>query len=296
MVTSVTWFDGVRSTQGRRLSLKDSGLNRFVEKPRSHDGDKLGLPMWSPGTFMGDKRLLANVESVSMIVLDIDSLHVGTEEFLARLNKSLPIGWWVHTSFSSQPGALRFRAFARYERPVSVDEHRRCMVIASLTLERAGVPIDGACKDASRGYFVPARAIGKPYECRIVRGDAFPVQCALDTYAKRIQHDVDALQAGEPQPAWESTRGDERRAMAYLERVPGAFAGQRGHDHTFNTALKLVKGFGLSNTAALSLLTKWNRRCNPPWTVNELKRKILQAEGGRLPNNFMQYTRKTGSR
>jgi hypothetical protein len=294
MVTSITWFAGVRSTQGRRLALKDSDLNRFIEKPRTYDGDKLDLPLWSPATFKGNKRSLANVENVSMLVIDIDSLHVETNAFVACLAACLPCtGWWIHTSYSSKPGALRFRAFSKYERVVTGDEHRGIMAITTHLLDKGGIPIDGACKDASRGYFAPARGTNKPYEYRIIRGTAFPVSQALAAHAKRTEAAENALRAGRYRPFVESTRGDERRALAYLEGVPGAYAGQRGHDHTFNIALKLVKGFGLTSDAAFALLSQWNRRCNPPWSAGQLKRKIQQAESGRLPNNFMQ---KTGSK
>jgi Bifunctional DNA primase/polymerase, N-terminal len=68
------------------------------------------------------------------------------------------------------------------------------------------------------------------------------------------------------------------RARAYLLKVPGAVSGQGGHSTTFAVARALVTGFRLDSTTVLSLITEWNRTCDPPWSARELERKILQAE------------------
>jgi hypothetical protein len=282
----VTFFPGVRTPVGRRALLSDDALTRFVSEPRSHDCDKLALPLWSPATFAEDRRLLSHVEHVSLFVIDVDTLHTSTEVFLARLVDALPgVGLWVHTSYSSQPGALRFRAFAKYERPVTSEEHRGVFGVTAMVLANAGVSVDGACKDASRGYFVPAQATGGVYAWRALTGEALPMESALEAHRRLVEAERAATRH---HAATSLTSGDERRALAYIERVPGAFAGQRGHDHTFNLALKLVKGFGLSSDRAYALMAHWNARCHPPWSAKELKRKIEQAEAGRLPQNFME--------
>jgi putative DNA primase/helicase len=69
----------------------------------------------------------------------------------------------------------------------------------------------------------------------------------------------------------------QRRAAAYLARIPGAVSGQRGHDQTFHAACVLVKGFGLTIDEARPLLHDWNKSCAPPWNRAELEHKLKSA-------------------
>lgn len=78
------------------------------------------------------------------------------------------------------------------------------------------------------------------------------------------------------------THGDpgdvERRALAYLERLPGAVSGQGGHSATYTAAVALVHGFGIGPERALKILLQdYNPRCQPPWTEKELAHKVEDA-------------------
>jgi len=69
-----------------------------------------------------------------------------------------------------------------------------------------------------------------------------------------------------------------RRARAYVARIEGAIAGQRGHDRTFRVACVLVLKFGLDFTQAWPLLKEWSETsCEPPWNDRELEHKLLDA-------------------
>ncbi len=68
-----------------------------------------------------------------------------------------------------------------------------------------------------------------------------------------------------------------QRAAAWLSKVPPAVSGQNGHSTTYTAAVGLVHGFGLSEGDALSLLSDWNRSCQPPWSDRELIHKIRDA-------------------
>ena len=68
---------------------------------------------------------------------------------------------------------------------------------------------------------------------------------------------------GPSRPA-DRTRLRLRRAARYLERIPGAVSGRRGHDRTFHAACVLIKGFGLSTDEARTLLREWNQGASPP--------------------------------
>jgi putative DNA primase/helicase len=77
---------------------------------------------------------------------------------------------------------------------------------------------------------------------------------------------------------------DSEEAIAqgrhYLEHnAPLAIEGQGGNDTTYRVATKLVRDFGLSETAALDLLIDhWNPRCEPPWAEDELAAIVEHAE------------------
>lgn len=70
----------------------------------------------------------------------------------------------------------------------------------------------------------------------------------------------------------------ERRAAAYLDAMPPAIAGSGGHNQTYAAATALVHGFALSRDAAMHLLTtRYNPRCEPPWSEKELRHKVDDA-------------------
>ena len=70
----------------------------------------------------------------------------------------------------------------------------------------------------------------------------------------------------------------ERRALAYLEKLPPAISGNGGHAATYTAATVLVHGFEIDPDRALALLLDhFNPRCEPPWTEKELRHKVTSA-------------------
>jgi len=67
------------------------------------------------------------------------------------------------------------------------------------------------------------------------------------------------------------------RARSYLSRLDGAQSGAGGHDTTFKAAAALVKGFDLSPEDAMPLMEDYNARCSPPWSLAELRHKLVSA-------------------
>ncbi|MBA3638955.1 MAG: hypothetical protein H0W53_06680 [Acidobacteria bacterium] len=67
------------------------------------------------------------------------------------------------------------------------------------------------------------------------------------------------------------------RARRYLAAVPPAVAGRHGDADTFRACCRLVRGFALGDEDALVVLSEWNRRCEPPWSEEELRVKIQGA-------------------
>ena len=82
-----------------------------------------------------------------------------------------------------------------------------------------------------------------------------------------------------------ATSGDAvDRARHYTAAIPPAIAGEHGDVHTFRVCCRLVRGFGLTDDDALSVLREWNSRCLPPWSERELLDKVSRARRyGREP-------------
>ena len=67
------------------------------------------------------------------------------------------------------------------------------------------------------------------------------------------------------------------RASAYVAKMEPAISGSGGHTATFLVARRLVQDFGLSDADALAIMRHYNARCQPPWSEQELKRKVSEA-------------------
>jgi hypothetical protein len=80
-------------------------------------------------------------------------------------------------------------------------------------------------------------------------------------------------------PLVELDRDDaiERATLWLTQEAPLAIQG-RGGDHTTFCAAAKLKDFGVSESAALSLMLRhWNARCAPPWSDDELAVKVGNA-------------------
>jgi hypothetical protein len=87
------------------------------------------------------------------------------------------------------------------------------------------------------------------------------------------------------------------RIKVYLNAIPGAVAGARGHNQTFTVAVALVNGFALGESEALEWLTKYNQKCDPSWSDKELLHKIKSAMAAthKKPRGHLLNDRKPGA-
>lgn len=69
----------------------------------------------------------------------------------------------------------------------------------------------------------------------------------------------------------------ERRARAYVDRMPGAIQGDNGSGKTWAVAIALARGFALPESTVLAILQDHNKSCDPPWSLRELKHKAKDA-------------------
>ncbi|GMV27145.1 MAG: hypothetical protein AMXMBFR58_31760 [Phycisphaerae bacterium] len=113
-----------------------------------------------------------------------------------------------------------------------------------------------------------------PRPCEIIA--CSPIRYALDAFP--CPAPAPAMTSIPPRAWLESSHEVERRAAAYLDRIPPAISGSGGHGQAYAAATAMVHGFGLDPTVALALLRdRYNPRCQPPWTDKELMHKIDDA-------------------
>ncbi len=243
---------------GRRQPLDWASLVALLGSP-SVVPSKDSLEGWSPVTFVGDHRLLANVESCYALGFDVDeSPHVP----LVRLEQILaPYEAAIHSSYNHSAAAPRWRVFVRSSRPMTAEEYTRIWGIFRAT-ELTSIAVGPQAKDPSRFWYAPGHAPGALYEYTSTAGHPIDVDAMLST----------------PTPApVTSTRiatPVASRARAWLARADVAVSGSHGHSTAFRVIERVVRGFDLAEEEALSVLGEWNSRCHPPWNERELRHKI----------------------
>lgn len=67
------------------------------------------------------------------------------------------------------------------------------------------------------------------------------------------------------------------RCRMYVDKLPGAVAGEHGHDKTFHAARVIWNDFALEESEGYPILEAFNARCSPPWDERDLRRKWDEA-------------------
>jgi hypothetical protein len=253
MITAipVSWFSSLTDVVPRSVNITlGAQPGAFVRDASTERRSKRALPLWSPATFTGDRRLKSEVASVAALVIDIDEGADNVNAFTAALQTAIPVHWTVHSSFSATAECWKWRAIAAVSRPMTPAEHMQVWVAARyLLVSKSGVAIDTQCKDPSRGHFVPWVPPSGVYVTGEVPGKPLDVAAFAAFGEKLATPAVRAVRSSH------ATTGDTfARAQAYVRGVPGAVAGQRGHAHTFKLAQRLVRGLLLSEQDSMNLL------------------------------------------
>lgn len=78
------------------------------------------------------------------------------------------------------------------------------------------------------------------------------------------------------------------RASKYLASMPPAISGSGGQAALWAVALAMVRGFALHPDAALDLIAReWNPRCQPVWSMRELRHSIANATRARSDVGYL---------
>ena len=82
---------------------------------------------------------------------------------------------------------------------------------------------------------------------------------------------------GKPLEAVETIGDMVYRAREYLKKLPAAISGQNGHGATMRAAGVLTQKFRLSFDQAFPLMLEYNDRCEPQWSIREIRHKLESA-------------------
>ncbi len=264
--------------QGRSIETTWTALGERFEHPRQAEHKGL-LSRWAPVEFRHGYRCRANVVRCHAVTLDVDD-GSPLDPILAAFSTLFIM---VHSTFSSTPEAPRWRIVVPLDRAVDGDAYERVWRWLATALEAENVGPDFSARDASRAWAVPAIPPSGYYVVRQTEGALASVADALI-----------AVPVEEPLPGPSPRQDDSydarvRRARLYVEKMPPAISGSGGSTATLKAAIALVRGFVLEPDDALSILaTDYNPRCQPEWTLADLRHKVRQAmQRGRAPYGFL---------
>src|SRR5262249_14450683 len=126
---------------------------------------------WSPATFRGDERKLANVETVCALGLDGDHTELTVDQAAATFASYLGL---IHTTKRHTPSEPRFRLVILLSRSVTVAEYSQ---LVAWVEGECGIKFDDAAKDASRFWYAPVWRDG--YDVRLLGGAPLDVDVVL---------------------------------------------------------------------------------------------------------------------
>ena len=152
VVLPVSFFPDIFEQRAIARTLNWPALaERLASFPlRTAVDDKRRLPCWSSARFAGEGGTAAAVTDLSCLVLDVDG-GIGIDE---ALDRCAPFTVALHTSWSHQPEAPRFRLVL----PLVHQVPRAGWTAAwSAAVAAFDLPVDRACSNANRRYLLPAR-------------------------------------------------------------------------------------------------------------------------------------------
>lgn len=249
------------------LATWDELFKSWLEPPPFRG--KLSQAGWSASICDPPRRGTASVVAMTALVLDYDggtTIDAGADLWSDYYGA-------LHTTSSHTASNPHFRIVLPLARNVSREEYAIVWRWAQKLAASAGQKIDASTKDVARVWFAPART--EDYEVRRLGGSA-----PLDPDGILAAHKYDEHERQRAATESVAPRGDtEKRAAAYLRKLPASISGSGGHQALWTAALALVRGFRVPPARALAMLrSDFNPRCQPPWSEKELRHKIDGAE------------------
>lgn len=152
----------------------------------------------------------------------------------------------------------------------------RHLIYCSDFAVRQGVNKLGAGVDVrSRGGYIVGP--GSEIDGRAYRANALPLATAPTWLVERLGVDSGADASRPVCLDGVSGHRASHRALVYLAQAPVAIEGQGGDAATFKVAAAL-KDLGCDEATAFDLMAAhWNEKCEPPWSLSDLRTKVHNA-------------------
>jgi hypothetical protein len=260
-----TWRNLFLAREGREVETTTAAFMARILSPKSYRFEN-EWPRYALASFRDGHRCLDAFRFAHAIELDLDR---GASREWIEATFGVLCGF-AHTTKRSTPDLQRWRVGIHVDRSVDGDEFPRVWRAVAELAERGGLEPDYAARDASRCWAAPSN--GPHYKAFELRGALFDVGAALDRFPPPSPL---------PEPAKREPSNDLasriERARRYVDKMDAAIAGANGHTQTFRVACVLVRGFSLPPDVALEILSEYNGRCSPAWSVPELRHKVQSA-------------------
>lgn len=273
-LAAITRWPSLTNTSGTLLESDWSKILDLLSHWQPFKGDR-EHPGWSAAVFEPCERSNDNVRLVTALVLDYD----GTARIQDALDLWSSFMGVIHTTRKHTDEAHRFRVVLPMTRPVAPSEYS---ALWRRIYEKAGRKVDASPKDAGRFWFMPGSPNRLTFVAHRLHGEPLNPDQIL------AEPDPTPKPERPPSSARHMETDAEKRASAYLAQMPPAISGSGGHAALWRATLAMVQGFGLSSSAAFSLLKyEYNPRCQPPWSDRELHHKISDAESkAQVPHGY----------
>ena len=284
-------------------AFKDDVDKALVEVDATDDEAKKRGKAFSPCRYKpGTKRKLANVDAVTMFVMDLDNVSPADVDAVADNLASMGVRAFAWTTWGSGWKKLpeSWRVVVPFAMDVDAADWPAVWLILSERLALGHN--DPGTKDASRMHFLPRAPLmvpdgkGGKRQNNAVQYWTGPGQRLFDPSS--VVAEARKLVAPKPTsgsllvdlykapPLKPSNRPDRvERARQYANRGDPAVEGQRGSDVAMGVVGRVVRGFDLTESEGIEALKGWNKRCKPPWSEAELARKVSEVKDTDDPDN-----------
>ncbi len=241
----VTFFDSVKDTIPKPARLPRADL---IKRMASHRrGDQKDVGGWSAARYKDDARRGSDgVEAATALVFDIDGASPEQVEAMKSRLEAEGVASQITSTFSHEPDCPSLRLVIYVSREVSPSEYPR---VWNGVVHHYQIPADPAARDVSRLWFLPAAREGAP--------------------VVRLQQDGPTL---DPDAFLPSNDDIER----LVDEYPAAVEGEHGDARTLQLGMKL-RDRGLTEEEALPWMQRFNERCSPQWSEEDLRTKLRNA-------------------
>jgi len=245
--------------------------------------DKYAAWMYSAAVFIpGTTRANANVLYCSMFIADIDKSPEEHVSELVDFVDEAQTRCVFHTTHSNAEGQKEGKFKCRFLFPASRniepyewDQAWRGFEV--FVKQASGCTLDPQCRDPSHAYFAPSASSIDEVAVQVFEGEPIDVDMLLDLAPPRASKSEPTFE----KPSEELLKRVEpsvryRMAKRLIEVMPPAIEGQGGDRQTLLAAY-VGHDYALPPEDFWPLLLEFNKRCRPPWSEADLRKKLENA-------------------